>query len=342
VLPVHDGAKHSGETVRQQVETIMTSPSSRFLRRLNLATKVASATAAIAALASPALVGIAAAPGIHAQAQSSSQPAAEAIPKLEVASVKPCKDDVDPGFKGGRGISSPGVLDLKCESLRRLIARAYVYYRDAQFNALRAYQGIDGGPDWIEDDLYSITAKPEGIAGEGMMNGPMLQALLEDRFKLRIHRETKEVPVYELTVAKSGLKAPRYARGSCTPFDWAHPVPGQEPAPGQKFCAGSVTRKGAIATAQLDAMSMAAFAKTFLARFDLGCPVIDKTGLAGLFDFHLEYAPDQAGPDGAAAADPGVPSIFTVLQQQLGLKLTPARGPGEFLVIDHVERPSEN
>jgi uncharacterized protein (TIGR03435 family) len=174
------------------------------------------------------------------------------------------------------------------------------------------------------------------------MNGPMLQALLEDRFKLKIHRETKEVPVYELTVAKSGLKAPRFTPGSCTPFDWARPVPGQEPAPGQKFCAGKVERKGAIATAQLDAMSMDAFTKTFLIRFDLGRPVIDKTGLAGLFDFHLEYAPYQTGPDGAVAVDPAGPSIFTVLPQQLGLKLTPAKGPGEFLVIDHVERPSEN
>jgi uncharacterized protein (TIGR03435 family) len=175
-----------------------------------------------------------------------------------------------------------------------------------------------------------------------MMNGPMLQALLEDRFKLKSHRETKEVPAYELTVAKSGLKAPQFAPGSCTPWDWARPFPGQEPAPGQRFCTGKVARKGAIATAQLDAMSMDAFTKTFLPRFNLGPPAVEKTDLVGLFDFHLEYAPDEAGPDGAAAADPAGPSIFTVLQQQLGLKLTPASGPGEFLVFDHVERPSEN
>jgi uncharacterized protein (TIGR03435 family) len=309
----------------------------RFVRRLNLTTKIVLATVGVSALVSTMY-----APTIHAQAESSAQPTALGTPKFEVASVKPCKDDFEPGFRGGRGISSPGMLDLNCETLRRLIARAYVYYRDAQFNALRAYQGIDGGPAWIADDLYSITAKPEGIASEGMMNGPMLQALLEDRFRLKIHRETKEVPIYELTVAKSGLKAPRFVPGSCTPFDWARPVPGQQPAPGQKFCTGAVARKGAIATAELDATSMDAFTKSFLPRFNLGRPVIDKTGLVGLFDFHLEYAPDQAGPDDGAAVDSNAPSIFTVLQQQLGLKLTPARGPGEFLVIDHVERPSEN
>jgi len=261
-------------------------------------------------------------------------------PKFDVASIKPCKDDSGPGYRGGRGISSPGRLDLVCQPLRVFIVRAYVYYRDGHYNLLQPLPEIQGAPDWI-DDRYSISAKADGIASEGMMNGPMLKALLEDRFKLKIHRGTKEIPVYELKVENGGLKAPRFTAGSCTPFDWNIPLPDQLQNQTQEHCIDRETRRGSIVLVQLDAMSINAFIKFFLSRLDR--PVIDKTGLTGLFDFHLEYAPDQASADGAATpADPGGASIFSALQQQLGLKLTRAKGPGEFLVIDHVERPSAN
>lgn len=258
-------------------------------------------------------------------------------PKFDIASVKPCKNDSGPGYKGGRGVKSPGRLDLVCQPLRVFIVRAYVYYRDGHFNLLQALPEIQGASDWI-DDRYSITAKAEGIASEGMMNGPMLKALLEDRFKLKIHRETKEVSVYDLTVAKGGLKARRFAAGSCMPFDWNTPLPDQLQRQTQKHCMDRETRRGASVIVQLDAMSVDAFIKFFLSRLDR--PVIDKTGLTGLFDFHLEYGPGQAGTD--TIASPADSSIFTAVQQQLGLKLTPAKGPGEYLVIDHVERPSPN
>jgi uncharacterized protein (TIGR03435 family) len=261
-------------------------------------------------------------------------------PKFDVASVKPCKDDSGPGYRGGRGVSSPGRLDLVCQTLRVFIVRAYVYYRNGHFNLLQPLPEIQGAPDWI-DDRYSITAKAEGIASDGMMNGPMLKALLEDRFKLKIHRETNEIPVYELTVAKDGLKAPRFTTGSCTPFDWNTPLSDQLQSQTQKHCVDRETRRGVSVFVQLDAMSVDAFIKFFLSRLDR--PVIDKTGLTGLFDFHLDYAPDQASTDGSALpADPAGSSIFTAVQQQLGLKLTRAKGPGEYLVIDQVERPSAN
>lgn len=261
-------------------------------------------------------------------------------PKFDVASVKPCKDDSGPGYRGGRGISSPGRLDLVCQPLRTFIVRAYVYYRDGHFNLLQPVPEIQGAPNWI-DERYSITARAEGIAGDGIMNGPMLKALLEDRFKLKTHRETKEVPVYDLTVAKGGLKAPRFAAGSCTPFDWNTPLSDQLQSGTQKHCIDRETRRGASVMVQLDAMSIDAFVKFFLSRLDR--PVIDKTGLTGLFNFHLEYAPDQASTDAIATpADPAGSSIFTAVQQQLGLRLTRANGPGEYIVIDHVERPSPN
>lgn len=260
-------------------------------------------------------------------------------PKFEVASVRPCKNDTGPGYRGGRGISSPGRLDLVCQPLRVFLVRAYVYYRDGHLNLLQPLPEIQGAPDWI-DDRYSITAKGEGSATDGMMNGPMLKTLLEDRFKLKIHRGTKEIPVYELTIAKGGLKAPRPA-GTCTPLDWNTPLPDQLQNQTQKQCIDRETRRGPSVLVQLDAVSIAAFIKFFLSRLDR--PVIDKTGLTGLFDFHLEYAPDQAGVNGpATSADPEGSPIFTALQQQIGLKLTRAKGPGEFLVIDHVERPSAN
>lgn len=258
-------------------------------------------------------------------------------PEFDVASVKPCKDDAGPGYRGGRGVSSPGRLDLVCQPLRVFILRAYVYYKNGRLNLLQPLPEIQGAPGWI-DDRYSITAKAENLASDGIMNGPMLRALLEDRFKLTVHRETKQVPVYDLTVAKGGLKAPRFAAGRCTPFDWNLPLPDQLQSQSQNRCIDRETRRGASVVVQLDAMAIDAFIKFFLSRLDR--PVIDKTGLTGLFDFHLEYAPDQF--DVATPADLAGPSLFTAVQQQLGLKLTRAKGPGESLVIDHVERPSAN
>ena len=215
-----------------------------------------------------------------------------------------------------------------------------MYYKDGHFSLLQPQPEIQGAPDWI-DARYSITAKAEGIASEGMMNGPMLKALLEDRFKLKTHSETKEVPVYDLTVAKGGLKAPRFAAGSCTPFDWNAPLPDQLQTQTRRRCIDRETRRGASVIVQLDAISIDAFIKFFLSRLDH--PVIDKTGLTGLFDFHLEYAPEQASTDGVAMpADTPGSYIFTAIRQQLGLKLTRAKGPGKFLVIDHIEQPSAN
>jgi uncharacterized protein (TIGR03435 family) len=262
-----------------------------------------------------------------------------ATPKFEVASVKPCKDDFGPGYRGGRGTPSPEMFDLRCQPLRVFIVRAYVFYRDGHFNFLRSRSEIHGAPKWI-DDRYSITAKAGGIASQDMMNGPMLQALLADRFKLKIHREIKQVPVYELTVASGGLKAPRFQPGNCTPVDFTRPPETLDLSPGPNPCIDRETRRGADVIVQDDGMSIDAFSKFVLFRLDR--PVINKTRLTGLFDFHLEYAPDEDDTDASAASDPAGPSIFTAVQQQLGLKLTPAKGPGELLVIDHVERPSGN
>jgi uncharacterized protein (TIGR03435 family) len=164
--------------------------------------------------------------------------------------------------------------------------------------------------------------------------------LLEDRFWLKVHRDTRDLAVYMMTVAKGGLKIRAAKEGSCIPLDLNH---ADQASP--NFC-GRMTGKGNGVQMTDDAygMSMAEIASWFLAN-RLDRPVIDKTGLAGLFDAHLEFARDSAPTtldNPGASADTAAPSIFTAVQEQLGLKLTADRGPVEVLVIDHVEKLSEN
>ncbi len=173
----------------------------------------------------------------------------------------------------------------------------------------------------------------------------MLLALLEDRFKLKVHRETREVPVYALTVARGG---PRLKAGdeTCVPPDYStYPRPAL-PA-GKSYCrdASAGRRKGQNAVVNADPASVDYFCK--LLGIVLDRPIVDKTGLSGKYDFHLAFGSDQSTPGviqgfGEPSDEPLAPSIFTAVQEQLGLKLESAKGPREFLVIDHVERPSEN
>lgn len=173
-----------------------------------------------------------------------------------------------------------------------------------------------------------------------VMMGPMLQALFEDRLKLKIHRETRPVPVYDLTVNKGGLKVQRLEDSTCVAFDSAL-LPPEAAAPGQtppKGCGSLRLGRGIF---DFNDMSMEELTQ-HLSRNILDRPVIDKTGVAGRFNFHLEFAPDENTPLLFSRADPQTgPSIFTAIER-LGLKLESAKGPHEFLVIDSVQRPSEN
>lgn len=168
----------------------------------------------------------------------------------------------------------------------------------------------------------------------------MLQGLLEERFKLKSHLETRERPLYALTVAKSGLKLQALKEGSCTSDRQPTDICGRM----------TMKRIGPIMTVGAHGMTIADFSSGLLAS-RLDRPVIDKTGITGQFDFHLEFSPanttsgvsSQDGIDSASVAPPQEgPSIFTAVQEQLGLKLSPDKGPVEVLVVDHVENPSEN
>jgi uncharacterized protein (TIGR03435 family) len=217
---------------------------------------------------------------------------------------------------------------------------------------LRPYQ-ILGGPGWVDSDGYDIDAR----AGAGNTDTPrailtMLQSLLEDRFKLMVHRETRELPVYVLQPGKNGLKLPAPKEGGCvTPDPNTPPGPPAPPAPGQpprQRCgtAGiSISTQGTrIFGGQISIGEFARVLSVAVAR-----PVIDKTGFAGTFDADLAFLPDQAtsgspnpGPGLLPPPDPAAVTIFTAIQEQLGLKLESDKGPVEVLVIDSVQRPTEN
>jgi len=171
-----------------------------------------------------------------------------------------------------------------------------------------------------------------------MMNGPMLQALLEDRFKLRAHRETREVPIYALTVAKDGAKL-RPFQGTCIPRDWDHPTPEPRCETSRRTNEGWNFNGATIADLRM----------FFLITLDR--PVVDQTGMTGRFSFVLELPANPLNNRPRRLlehGDPSVPAIEPALIAQtkaavmkVGLNLEPAEGPGEFLVIDHVEKPSE-
>ena len=216
------------------------------------------------------------------------------------------------GGGGGAGIHISGNrVTLVRNPLTRLVMAAY---------DVKDFQ-ISGMPEWAgsRDQFYDITAKADG---EGVPTldqiRPMLQTLLADRFQLKLHRETKELPVYDLLVGKNGPKL-------------KESVGARPPQPGA--ISGSQIRLNLLDKSMGDLIEVLAN--------NVDRPVIDKTVLAGRYDFTLEFT--RSNPDSVARQSPEADrSIFTAIQEQLGLKLAPAREPTEILVIDHVERLTEN
>lgn len=204
---------------------------------------------------------------------------------------------------------------------------------------------LSGAPAWLMSERYDITAKAEGDPGFDAML-PMLQALLEDRLQLKFHRESKELAVYALVVSKAGKL--HEAEGECGPMPSGPPPP---PEPGKlpaAPCGGFFMFPGHLSGQKVPITQLI----DTLSRFS-GRIVLDKTNLTGKYDIDLQYTPEQGqfqAPPGPPPPgmpplppiDPNGPSLFTALQEQLGLKLESQKGPVEMMVIDHVERPSEN
>lgn len=206
---------------------------------------------------------------------------------------------------------------------------------------------ISGGPGWMDSEGYDITAKAaDSSIGIDQLR-PMLQALLEDRFQLKVHRETKEVPIYALLAGKNGPKLPEAKEGGCVPFGPNSPPP--PPKPGQfppTPCGGFFMGPNHLEGGKIGMEQFVGALSNILGR-----PVIDKTGFKGTFDIKLDFSPEGTNfggrggpglPADAGNADNAPPSIFTAIQDQLGLKLESQKGPGEVLVVDHAEKPSEN
>lgn len=275
------------------------------------------------------------------------QSAGMVAPKFDVASIKRstgCVADAGRG-RGGVARSTPGRFYRSCATLLEFIQTAY------NLGPSGARRGdwpasATGGPDWVKSELFTIEAKADGTPDIGIMNGPMMQSLLEDRFKLKIRRESRGIPVYTLTVAKGGSKLQAFKEGSCKPWDFLHYAP--PPDPSLNPCMPQRTFKGQNEVFDVKGMTISDFCRLEpLSRLDRR--VIDKTGLTGMFNFNLEIASDEPVEEGRGgrggeehANDLAGPSIFTALEQQLGLKLTATKGPGEFLVIVSATRPSEN
>jgi uncharacterized protein (TIGR03435 family) len=311
-------------------------------------------------------------------AQGVQNPARAAnTPKWEAVSIKRCGlDSVTEGQRGEAAgppfTFSPDRMTLRCVNVKSLIKSAYqTYFEDPNL----PFPGRDGvllggevpektridGPGWLSSERYTIEAKAERAVDRGMMQGPMLQIILEDRFLLKVHRENREIPVYALALAKGGPKLKPFREGSCAPrpsteinglssLDLAQRPP-QLP-PGQKYCTwgGGVNGNAepVLVAITAEGATVDQFLKIFVGELE-GKQVIDRTNLKGKFAVHLEYAMNDqdrqryADVTGRPLTEiPSSPSIFTALQEQLGLRLEATKAPVEHLVIDRVERPSPN
>ena len=217
-----------------------------------------------------------------------------------------------------------------------------------------AYQGfplpgqVIDGPAWINIDRYDISAKAEGAPSPDEMRG-FVRQLLADRFKLRVHVESREMDVYALVLARPDGRLGSRIKPSSSDCDALHaarlrgelpstPLPRLEP--GQRPECGMMSMLGNnVQRVSGGGMKMSNVASVL--QQPVGQPVIDRTGLTELFDFDLEFA--REGVPQPGAADPSsAPVIFTAVQEQLGLKLERRKESVDVLVIDHVERPTEN
>jgi uncharacterized protein (TIGR03435 family) len=316
---------------------------------------------------------------VSASCAAFGQGAAES-PTFDVASVKPAEPQPEGMMRvrmsGGPGTPDPGQLTYTNVSLKNVLTNAYDV-KEYQIN----------GPNWLDGERFDIVAKiPQGATREQFQQ--MLQNLLAERFKLALHHETKELPMYALVVGKGGPKLKESVEEDTTALQGAAPPP--PPPPGRDEAGPSRLKLGADGMPQLPPgmgkngmitmmmidqhggggmrVRMVGKGQPISAlleplRNQLGRPVVDATGLKAKYDITLDYAPDGlngpmgmmpppppqhdgadgGGPPMASAPEMGGPTIFTALQEQLGLKLEQRKGPVDLLVIDRLEKvPTEN
>jgi bla regulator protein blaR1 len=326
-----------GSRVGDRIESLLRGGRT-FSARASLA-RVAASTAALA--------GLVIAASFAPQWIAFAQPTA----RFEVASIRQNKSDWSERYRHpmGGGYQPGGRLVMRDSSLSLLLRFAYADHDNlasGHWAPLLASQ-IVGGPSWIDSVGYDIEAEPEHKPDPQHM-WLMLQNLLADRFKLALHRETRDLPVYVLTAAKRGFKLAPASEADCVSFP-----PGVTPrqVPGKVDCgyvSGPILEGAGKLRIGGSKVHMADLARELGSILDR--PVVDRTGFTGEFDLNLSFAPDSSlaglpasrlgGTTGSTESNG--PDIFAALREQLGLKIESGKVPVEVLVIDHVERPDAN
>jgi len=276
----------------------------------------------------PVVFALVLATQVHAQTEAAIS--AANLTEFDVATIKPS----DPNLVAEKVGLDRDEFIVTGQTAKWLIKFAYN-------RSFGSDQQIAGGPSWIASAKFDIVAKESeeaiaklrGLTVEQKMAviRPMVQALLADRFKLKVHHEMKELPVYALVVAKGGIKM--------KPEDAAVFSPNPEEARGHSFAMrGRGQLQGGGATAE-ELSSMLAIQPEVTGRM-----VVNKTGLTGKYDFMLKWTPDTGSSmaNGSTSPDSSEPSLFTAIQEQLGLKLEAQKSPVDVIVIDSIETPSPN
>jgi bla regulator protein blaR1 len=324
----------TGADLKKRIVRIM---SERLAHRLSFGRKLLLLAMGSTAVAVPVVLGLVnRPPRILAQLL---QTDSAAVQPFDVASIKPSRSGED----RVQLFMSPGKFTTRGQTVKEVIEFAYDIKSDNQ---------LSGGPSWINSEKYDIEAKEEASVAEKLQKLPfeehakqvrlMVQALLADRFKLKVSHEMKDLPVYALVVAKGGSKL--------KPTEVSPPAADGTSEPKKQFRGVRMMGPGELSATNID---LSFLADILSGQPELGRLVVDQTGLMGNYDWTLKWTPEQSASmfksaDGSHAAadapppDSSGPSIFTALQEQLGLKLEPRKGPVETLVIDSVEKPSEN
>jgi uncharacterized protein (TIGR03435 family) len=295
----------SGGNLKRRIEAIT---ENRAVVKLNFIKKSTLAVAGIAAVAAPIAVGVLNAPYVRAQSPPSAQVAGLG-PAFDVASVK--ADTSQTGVDRIRNAN--GTFLVENVSLKRIIGMAYGVEEGRDY--------LFSGPGWLDDERFDIEARYPPETSEAEVRR-MLQRLLAERFRLRVHREPREFSAYALVTAKGGPKIHPKALG-----------PDDRPAYQRRVEPGHLTAASISMAVFADGLSRPAF--------QLDRPVVDFTGFAGYFDLTLDWAP-VGGADNATGG-PGAASIFTALEEQLGLKLESRKIPIDVLIVDSADRaPTSN
>jgi len=308
----------TGSNLKKRVEQIM---AHRLGQKLNRGKKALLAIAVVAAFAAPIVVGMTEAPGLRAQSLGAS---ADANLRFEVATIKSSK----PGSSLKVQFTPSGRVIVNNATLRFLMKIAYDVGDDQ----------IEGGPAWVNSKRFDLEAAPD----ESTIGDPKnmsedqrrkfreqdrlrLQNLLADRFNLRFRTESKQMPIYAMVVAKNGPK--------------------MQQARDAEARSGIVGGRGQLTATNVGMEALAHFLGE-----QAGKPVLDMTGLKGNYNFDMNWSPDVNGTSGisaasntpSVAADSSGPTLFTAVQDQLGLKLEPQKSVAEILIVDRAEKPSAN